>query len=133
MLSSCHLVAFSATTDLERARAFYEDKLGLPVLDENPMACVFDANGTTLRVTLVGELAPAPYTVLGWTVDDIETMVSDLSSSGVVFERFDGMGQDGLGVWTAPGGARVAWFKDPDGSTLSITQLEAATASPARP
>ena len=123
MLRSCNLVGFVATTDLGRARDFYEGVLGLSCIDANPGGCLFDANGTPLRVTLVGELTTPPYTVLGWTVADIELAVQGLSGSGVTFDRFDGMAQDELGVWTAPGGDRVAWFKDPDGNVLSLTEL----------
>ena len=124
MLESADLVAFAATADLARARAFYEGVLGLTVVDDTPIACVLDANGTTLRVTLVGDVvAVAPYTVLGWEVTDIEATIDDLVARGVAFERFDGMAQRDSGVWEAPGGALVAWFKDPDGNVLSLTQL----------
>jgi catechol 2,3-dioxygenase-like lactoylglutathione lyase family enzyme len=122
MLESSDLVAFVATTDLDRARAFYGDVLGLSVVEESPFACVFDAHGTQIRVTPVGEIRIAPYTVLGWAVADIVAMVRALGSAGVSFERFPGMDHDDLGVWAAPGGARVAWFTDPDGNVLSLTQ-----------
>jgi hypothetical protein len=75
-----------------------------------------------LRVNLVDQIAVAPYTVLGWTVPDMAGAIGSLHASGVTFERFEGMDQSDLGVWTAPSGAQVAWFKDPDGNTLSITQ-----------
>ena len=123
MLGGSELIAFVATTDLARARAFYEDTLGLRCTEENPVACVFDANGTMLRVTAVPELTPAGYTVAGWRVDDIAAAVKALSESGVEFQRFDGMDQDALGVWTTPGNDKVAWFRDPDGNTLSLTQF----------
>ncbi len=122
MLGSSELVAFVATTDLDRARAFYGGVLGLPLVEEGPFACVFDAHGTQLRVTPVAEILTAPYTVLGWAVVDIAATVRALGGAGVRFERFAGMEQDELGVWTAPGGARVAWFPDPDGNVLSLTQ-----------
>jgi catechol 2,3-dioxygenase-like lactoylglutathione lyase family enzyme len=122
MLGSSDLVAFVAATDLARARSFYEEVLGLTLVEESPFACVFDAHGTTLRVSTVEALAAAPYTVLGWDVDDITSAVASLGGRGVAFEHFDGMGQDDLGVWVTPGGDRVAWFKDPDGNTLSLTQ-----------
>ena len=122
MLESSDLVAFVATTDLDRARAFYGDVLGLSVVEESPFACVFDAHGTQIRVTPVGEIRIAPYTVLGWAVAVIVAMVRALGSAGVRFESFPGMDQDDLGVWAAPGGARVAWFTDPDGNVLSLTQ-----------
>jgi catechol 2,3-dioxygenase-like lactoylglutathione lyase family enzyme len=131
MLGSSELVAFVATTDLDRARAFYGGVLGLPVLEESPFACVFDAHGTQLRVTPVAEIRTAPYTVLGWAVDDIVADVQTLAHAGVRFERFAGMEQDDLGVWAAPSGARVAWFADPDGNVLSLTQAPASGSAPA--
>jgi len=123
MLDTADLVAFAATTDLDRARVFYEQVLGLPVTEQTDLACVFDANGTMLRVTAVPEVARAGYTVLGWLVADITAAVRELSARGVTFLRFDGMDQDADGVWTSPGGARIAWFADPDGNTLSLTQF----------
>jgi catechol 2,3-dioxygenase-like lactoylglutathione lyase family enzyme len=122
MLGSHDLVAFVAVTDVARARAFYEDVLGLTMTSDTPFALVFDANGTTLRVTPVEHLDPPAYTVLGWQVDDIASAIRDLASRGVEFTRYDGMEQDELGAWAAPGGAQVAWFHDPDGNTLSLTQ-----------
>src|ERR1700746_3907234 len=117
------LIAFVPATDLDRARTFYEGTLGLPFESANPFACVFRAGGTMLRVTKVDALTPQPFTVLGWSVADLETDVRDLTAAGVRFERFDGMGQDDLGVWTTPDGSKVAWFKDPDGNTLSLTEF----------
>jgi catechol 2,3-dioxygenase-like lactoylglutathione lyase family enzyme len=122
MLESSALVAFVATTDLDRARAFYGGVLGLALVEEGPYACVFDAQGTQLRVTPVTEVIPAPYTVLGWAVDAIDATVRALRAAGVRFERFAGMDQDDTGVWSAPGGAKVAWFCDPDRNVLSVTQ-----------
>jgi len=122
MLESSELVAFVAATDLRRAWVFYEQKLGLRVLEHDDFACVLDANGTMLRVTAVPEVAQAGYTVLGWRVGDIAASVQDLAARGVTFLRYDGMNQDEDGIWTTPTGARVAWFADPDGNTLSLTQ-----------
>lgn len=122
MLESSDVVAFLAATDLTRARGFYADALSLTLLAEDPYTCTFSAHGTTLPVSRVDEIVIAPYTVLGWSVSDIAATVRSLTAAGVVFERFESMEQDGLGVWEAPGGARVAWFKDPDGNTLSVTQ-----------
>ena len=122
MLESSDLVAFVAATDLGRARAFYEQTLGLRVVEHNDFACVLDAHGTMLRVTAVPKVAQPGYTVLGWQVGDIAASVRELTASGVSFLRFDGMNQDEDGIWTTPGGARVAWFADPDGNTLSLTQ-----------
>ena len=123
MLDAADLIAFAATTDLDRARVFYEQVLGLTVTEQTDLACVFDANGTMLRVTAVPEVARAGYTVLGWRVADITAAARELSAWGVRFLRFDGMDQDADGVWTSPGGGRIAWFADPDGNTLSLTQF----------
>jgi catechol 2,3-dioxygenase-like lactoylglutathione lyase family enzyme len=122
MLAADDVIAFVATADPGRARAFYVDTLGLPLEDESPFALVFRANGTMLRVAIAEEVVPAPYTVLGWAVSDIAARVRELAARGVVFERYGGMEQDELGVWRSPSGARIAWFKDPDGNTLSLTQ-----------
>ena len=118
------LIAFAPTTDPERARAFYRDRLGLTMVsDELPFALVFDVNGVMLRITAVRDLKPGGYTILGWKVEDIRSAVSALQSAGVAFERYPGMEQDELGVWTAPGGAaKVAWFRDPDGNILSLSE-----------
>ena len=123
MLDTADLIAFAAATDLDRARVFYEQVLGLPVTEQTDLACVFDANGTMLRVTAVPEVARAGYTVLGWRVADITAAARELSARGVTFLRFDGMDQDADGVWTSPGGGRIAWFADPDGNMLSHTQF----------
>lgn len=123
MLSSCDVIAFVGTARPEEARAFYSEVLGLRLVSDDPFALVYDANGTTLRVTKADTVDPAPHTVLGWRVDDIAAAVRGLVARGVAFSRYEVLEQDELGIWTAPGGAaRVAWFKDPDGNTLSLTQ-----------
>lgn len=122
-LACASIVAFVATSDMPAARAFYGHALGLKLTGQSPVACTFDAGGTTLRVAAVGEPVIAPYTVLGWTVSDIAATIDELSARGVDFERFDGVAQDERGIWDAPGGTRVAWFKDPDTNTLSLTQF----------
>jgi len=117
------LIAFVATRDPARAKTFYGETLGLRLVSEElPFALIFDAHGTTLRVSIVNQLQPAPYSVLGWQVPDIAAAAKALAQAGVQFERYQGMPQDVLGIWEAPGGAKVAWFKDPDGNTLSIAQ-----------
>ena len=126
MLGSCDLIAFVATTDLDRARAFYEGVLGLPVAEQTDFACVFDSGGTMLRVTAAPSVAQPGYTVLGWRVTGITAVVRELVAKGVVFLHFDGMNQDEDGIWTTPGGDRVAWFADPDGNTLSLTEFPPA-------
>ncbi len=125
MLESARPVGFVPSMDLARARAFYEGVLGLRVLGEDPFALVLDAGGTGLRVvcvTGVEGFRPQPFTVFGWQVPDIRAAVTALGEHGVSGQRFEGMQQDELGIWTAPGGARVAWFRDPDDNVLSLTQ-----------
>jgi catechol 2,3-dioxygenase-like lactoylglutathione lyase family enzyme len=123
MLGSQKLVAFVAARELGRAKAFYRDTLGLRLVSEDEFALVFDAAGTMLRIARVQEVAGAKYTVLGWQVPNIVRMAKNLQKAHVTLERYPGMPQDELGIWTSPSGARVAWFKDPDGNTLSITQF----------
>jgi catechol 2,3-dioxygenase-like lactoylglutathione lyase family enzyme len=116
-------MAFVGVSDPGRAREFYRDKLGLTLVSEDlPFALVFDAHGTMLRVTMAQKVEPAGYTVLGWRVPDAIAAVKALRQVGVEFQRYEGLAQDEHGIWTAPGGTRVAWFKDPDGNTLSISQ-----------
>jgi catechol 2,3-dioxygenase-like lactoylglutathione lyase family enzyme len=122
-LGRTNIVAFVSIVDVDKARSFYRDILGLVlVAEEMPFALVFDANGIMLRLSIVGKLAPVPWTVLGWQVADIDSAVGKLQSSGVRFERFEGLKQDRNGIWDSPNGARVAWFKDPDRNLLSLSQ-----------
>jgi predicted enzyme related to lactoylglutathione lyase len=123
MLDSSALVAFVGVSNLARARQFYGETLRLPLRDEAPYALVADANGTMLRITAVDHPVAAPYTVLGWSVTDIDSTVDHLVSQGVRFTRYGEMGQDDRAIWTAPGGSRVAWFLDPDGNNLSLTEF----------
>ena len=123
MLGDQELVAFVPSTDLDRSRTFYVDVLGLTPVESTPYACVLRCSGTTVRVTLVDALVPPAYTVLGWTVDDLVDRLGRLAAAGVTPTRYEGMGQDEHGVWHTPSGDQVAWFHDPDGSTLSLTQL----------
>jgi catechol 2,3-dioxygenase-like lactoylglutathione lyase family enzyme len=118
VLGSAKLVAFVTVSNAARARTFYRDVLGLCLVSEDN----FDANGTTLRVAIASRVTAAPYTVLGWEIADIAATVRHLAAAGVQFERYPGMQQDDLGIWQSPSGARVAWFKDPDGNTLSVSQ-----------
>lgn len=122
MLDSCDVIAFVPTADLDRASVFYEQVLGLSVAERTDFACVFDAHGTMLRVTAVPKVAQPGYTILGWSVPDITAAVRHLSDRGVMFLRYDMMDQDEDGIWKSPGGM-VAWFNDPDGNTLSLTQF----------
>lgn len=127
MLSDADLVAFIPTTNPKKARAFYADTLGLRFVSDDKFALVFDSNGVTIRIANVtgASYTPAVFTVLGWTVPSIAKSIHALEKKGVVFARFDGMDQDADGVWTSPSGARIAWFKDPDGNVLSLTQIGA--------
>ena len=123
MLESAPIVAFVAVSDLDRAEWFYGGVLGLPLRDERPFALVaLTGGGTDVRLTEVETASAAPWTVLGWTVPDIDSAVDDLVTRGVVFTRYPAMGQDDRAIWTSPSGARVAWFTDPDGNVLSLTQ-----------
>ena len=124
LLDSSPIMAFSATTDAERAKAFYRDQLGLRLVSDEPYALVFDAAGTMLRVQKVKDIRDAQYTTLGWKVADIASKVEELAKAGVKFERYGFPGQDNKGIWTPPGSqTKIAWFKDPDGNILSLTQF----------
>lgn len=123
MLNSQKIVAFVATADAARARSFYVDVLGLRVISEDPFALALDANGTMLRVTTVQNFKPQQFTILGWDVSNIDDAVLQLNQLGVRFESYGMAGQDERGIWKSPSGARVAWFKDPDGNVLSLTQF----------
>lgn len=123
MLSTAgKIVGFVPTVRAEKARWFYESVLKLPLISADGFASVFDANGIMLRVTKVAEFKPHPFTILGWAVADIAAIVQDLQTQGVRFEKYTGMNQDEHGIWASPNGAKVAWFKDPDGNVLSVTQ-----------
>ena len=117
------IVAFVATSKPAKARRFYRDTLGLRLVSEDEFALAFDAHGTMLRASIVKEVVAAGYTVLGWHVTDVGAVAERLQKVGVRLQRYPGMSHDEQGVWTSPSGARVAWFKDPDGNTLSITQF----------
>ena len=121
VLAGAPFIGFIPVRDIFEARGFYTRVLGLRVLEDTPFAVVLDAGGTTLRLTPVPWLSVQPFTVAGWRVADITATVRDLAAKGVRFTRYDAMDQDELGIWTAPGGDRVAWFADPDGNTLSLT------------
>jgi catechol 2,3-dioxygenase-like lactoylglutathione lyase family enzyme len=122
-LSKFNIVGFVSIVDVARAKVFYRDTLGLRLLmEEPPFALVFDAHGIMLRLGMAKEIAPAHGTVLGWQVPAIAATVEELGQAGVRFERYAGMDQDDLGIWTSPTGAKIAWFKDPDGNTLSISE-----------
>jgi catechol 2,3-dioxygenase-like lactoylglutathione lyase family enzyme len=122
MLSDKKLKAFAPTTNIKQAKRFYNDLLGLPLISEDNYAAEFDANGTILRVTIVPELTPQGFTILGWNVPDISEVIKLLNQQGIECNRYDFLEQDKSGVWISPGGSKVAWFKDPDGNVLSLTE-----------
>ena len=122
-LSASPLIAFVSTADARQALSFYRDTLRLRLVSESPFALVFDVMGTMLRVAIAETVTPAPYTVLGWQVADIAATVDDLTAQGVAFTYHEGMDQDARGIWTSPAGGLIAWFHDPDGNVLSLTQF----------
>jgi len=122
MLGTANIMAFVPTTDFDKARAFYEGVLGLRFVNNDGFAMVMDANGIMIRIAKTPDFKPLPFTILGWQVSEIESTVAAMQSRGVQFERYGFMPQDEAGIWTAPSGDRVAWFKDPDGNTLSVSQ-----------
>ena len=122
MDGSAKVVAFLATKEPEAALRFYQDTLGLRLAEDAPFALVFDGGGVTLRIAKVAEVVVAPYTVLGWDVADVRAAVQQLSGAGITFKRFDGLTQDDVGIWVTPDGYQVAWFNDPDGHMLSVSQ-----------
>ena len=122
MLGSTNIVAFVPIKDSEKARAFYEGVLGLRFVKDDGFALVLEANGIMVRAAKMKELTPAQFTILGWQVSDIEQIVRGLAAKGVHFEIFGFFKQDELGIWTTPTGDKVAWFKDPDGNILSVSQ-----------
>ncbi|MEO1015627.1 MAG: VOC family protein [Pseudomonadota bacterium] len=114
---------FLATANPAEATRFYRDVLGLEFVEDSPFAVVFKLAGAELRLSKVPSFQPFPWTVVDWRVDDIDAALAGLAAAGVDLERFDGMDQDERGVWTVPGGgAQIAWFMDPDGNVLSVSQ-----------
>jgi catechol 2,3-dioxygenase-like lactoylglutathione lyase family enzyme len=120
MLQVIKLKAFVPTVDAARAKAFYMDVIGLKLVSEDDFGIELEANGSALRIAKVPEFTPYPFTSLGWVVEDVAAEIVKLNEKGVVFERFGFFEQDDLGIWVAPGGTEVAWFKDPDGNLLSL-------------
>ena len=116
------VVTFLLTAKPEQATAFYRDTMGSRYLRDDGFALVFDLGSVMLRIGKVPEFTPAQNTVLGWEVDSIGAEVTRLEGKGVRFERYENMGQDAQGICTFPNGDKVAWFKDPDGNVLSLSQ-----------
>lgn len=123
ILSKSKIIAFVPSTNLSNSKLFFKDKLGLSLESFDAIALEFKIDQAILRVTKVTELTPACYTIFGWEVNNIESTANELIKQGIKFEKFDSFSQSELGICTFPGGSKVAWFKDPDGNTLSITQL----------
>ena len=122
-LKSAKPTIFLATSNADAARAFYEGALGLILEADDPYALVYQLAGTELRLSKVPNHTPLPFTVLDWQVPSISTAHATLTAAGVEFTIYDGMGQDDKGIWTSPdGGARILWFKDPDGNVLSVSE-----------
>jgi catechol 2,3-dioxygenase-like lactoylglutathione lyase family enzyme len=126
VLAAAPFIGFIPVRDLAVARGFYESTLGLVVEEETPAGLVIDAAGTMLRITAVPNGTPQPFTVAGWKVSDIADTVARLGAAGIAPLRYEGLEQDDDGVWTAPNGDRIAWFRDPDANVLSLTQFAGA-------
>jgi predicted enzyme related to lactoylglutathione lyase len=123
MLNKSQLISFVATSNAKKAKEFYEKILGLTFVSGDQFALVFEVKGTMLRIQKVDKVNPHGYTALGWQVINIKKEVSQLVKHGVTFARYKGMDQDEQGIWKAPSGAKIAWFTDPDGNILSLTQF----------
>jgi catechol 2,3-dioxygenase-like lactoylglutathione lyase family enzyme len=121
MFLNQRLKAFVSTTQPDKAREFYTKKLGLKLLSEDSFGLEFEANGAHLRISFVEKLTPQPFTVLGWDTTDIVSTIKVLNEKGISFERYAFIEQDDSAIWTAPGGTKIAWFKDPDGNLLSVS------------
>jgi hypothetical protein len=124
MLSNYRIKAFVSTVQPVVAREFYEKKLGLNLLSQDKYGMEFEANEAHIRISVVDKFTPQPFTVLGWDTDDIVSTIRNLTLNGIIFERYNFIEQDENGIWTAPGGTRVAWFKDPDGNLLSVSDKQ---------
>lgn len=122
MLSAGKLIGFVPTKDSARSREFYEGKLGFKFVSDDQFALVMQAGKSMIRIAKAGKFTPAQYTVMGWEVTDIEAVVKWLTGRGVSFEKYPFVEDQKRGIWTTPNGDKVAWFKDPDGNVLSVSQ-----------
>lgn len=127
MLEGAKLVAFAATTDGARAAAFYTTVLGLTLRYQDAFAVSLRSGDNEVRLQKVERFTPQPFTALGWQVASVTDVVQRLREHGVTPERYAGLAQDVNGVWKAPSGARIAWFKDPDGNLLSVAEYEGSS------
>ena len=124
-LANASLQTLVWSADIERSERFYSNVLGLPLSGRSHGALVYRVGAGTLRVSPVPSTAPTEHTVLGLEVDDVNDAVAVLASKGLEFERFPGFTHDAAGVWTAPDGTKVAWFRDPDGNLISLVRYVA--------
>jgi catechol 2,3-dioxygenase-like lactoylglutathione lyase family enzyme len=122
MLTASKLVGFALTRDYEKARAFYEGRLGFSFVSLDPFALVVRAGENMIRIVKMPDFVPLRSTVLGWEVADVEAVVAWLAERGVVLEKYPWVQDQASGIWTTPDGNKVAWFKDPDGNVLSVSQ-----------
>jgi catechol 2,3-dioxygenase-like lactoylglutathione lyase family enzyme len=122
MVAASKLIAFIPTQNADSALSFYRDVLGLRFLSDDSFAIVMESNGNTVRLVRLEKFTAASYTILGWQVEDIEKTVKELTAKGLAFQRYSFLEQSEDGIWTSPSGAKVAWFHDPDGNTLSFSQ-----------
>jgi catechol 2,3-dioxygenase-like lactoylglutathione lyase family enzyme len=123
VLAETKLMAFVPVKDAEKARAFYVETLGLKFLADDSFAVMVEAAGIKVRLVRIANHVPEKFTILGWEVKDIEKDVTELAGRGVKFEQYGMPGQDARGIWSAPGGSKIAWFCDPDGNILSLAQM----------
>jgi catechol 2,3-dioxygenase-like lactoylglutathione lyase family enzyme len=122
MLAASKVIGFVPTKDSGKAREFYEGKLGFQFVSDDPFALVMRAGETMIRIAKAPDFTPARYTVLGWEVGNIEEVVGWLQRRGVAFEKYPFAQDQVSGIWTAPNGDKIAWFKDADGNVLSVSQ-----------
>jgi len=122
MFESTKMIGFILTKDYQKAREFYEHRLGCIFISQDQFALVMQAGGNRIRIAKVPQFTPQQSTVLGWEVQDIRSAVAELTKCGVKFERYPFVQDQVTGIWVAPGGDQVAWFKDPDGNVLSVSQ-----------
>jgi catechol 2,3-dioxygenase-like lactoylglutathione lyase family enzyme len=122
MLSDKTLKAFIPATDAGKAKAFYRDILGLELLSEDEYGMDFDANASLFRISIVRQYNPQPFTIMGWNVPDIFSIIRLLNQRGIYCEIYPSLNQDKSGVWISPAETKVAWFKDPEGNILSVSE-----------
>ena len=122
MLAPAKMVGFVPTSDYERARAFYEGKLGFQFVSLDQYALVMKVGGHTVRISKIPDFTPRQGTILGWEVENIESAATWPRDRGVTLEKYPFVQDRELGIWTTSTGEKVAWFKDPDGNILSVSQ-----------